>query len=396
MKKKLLSIGLCIVWMVMLTGCGKAGEFYADGKKSFHNGNYEEAAASFKTAVEKNPNRAEYYIDYGLALIKLSRYEEALAEFDRAYVNKEILIVKRNNKRVFRGRGIAYYYMAEYEKAIESFDQALQINELSDLDQDILQYVGSAQMSVGFYDKAVKTYTKLMKNDKKYASAYSSRALCYRYLGEYDKSLKDYDKAIALEPRQYGHYFGKYYLLAERGDTAAAEAVLTKAAGIEVKTEEDKYQLAKVHYYQEEYDQALAELNDGFADGFLEAYYYIGEIYRIKKDYPKAIYYYENYMKEDGLLSPNVYNQVAVCEIKGGDYEAALKYLEKGIALHNAGIQKILLRNEMITYEHLGNYKKAKEITEEYLSLYPGDEEALKEAEFIDTRLMSAVIPAVE
>jgi tetratricopeptide (TPR) repeat protein len=394
--KRLLSIGLCIVLTVILCGCGKAGDLYQNGKKSFHSGNYEDAAASFAAAVEKNPNRADYYIDYGLTLIKLGKYEEALAEFDKAYVSKEIIIAKRNNKRVFRGKGIAYYYMADYEKALEQFELALKMKELSDLNHDIFLYVGSAQMAVGAYDMAAETYTVLMKNEKEGAAEYDSRALCYRYLGEYDKSQKDYDKAIALEPRQYNHYLGKYYLLTERGDAAAADEVLIKAAEIEAKTGEDKYQLAKVHYYQEEYDKALSELNESLADGFQEANYYIGEIYRIKKDYPKAIYYYENYIKEGSLQSPNIYNQIAVCELKVGDYENALNYLEKGLSFHHVSMQKTLLRNEIITYERLGNYQKANEKTEEYLSLYPKDEEALKEAAFIDTRLMNAVIPMEE
>jgi tetratricopeptide (TPR) repeat protein len=209
-------------------------------------------------------------------------------------------------------------------------------------------------------------------------------------------NVKDYDQAIALEPKQYSYYLGKYYLLTERGDTAAAEEVLAKAAGIEAKTGEDEYQLAKVHYYQGDYDNALSELNKSFADGFQEAYYYIGEIYRIKKDYQKAIYYYENYIKGGNLLSPNAYNQIAVCEMKIGEYEAALNYLEKGSSFRYAGTQKTLLRNEIIAYERLGNYQKSKEKIEEYLSLYPDDEVALKEAAFIDTRLMDVVIPEEE
>ncbi len=391
--KRLLSIGLCIVLMVVLSGCDMAGDVYQSGKKSFRSGNYEDAAVSFAAAIEKNPNRAEYYIDYALTLVKLGKYEEALTELDKAYVNKEIIIAKRNNKRVFRGKGITYYYMANYEKALEQFELALKTNELSDLNKDILRYVGSAQMIVGSYDKAVETYTSLIKYEKDNAAEYDNRALCYRYLGDYDNSQKDYDRAITLEPRQYSHYLGKYYLLTESGDRAAADEVLAKAAEIEAKTGEDEYQLAKIHYYQEDYDKALSELNKSFADGFQEAYYYIGEIYRIKKDYPKAIYYYENYIKEGGLQSPNAYNQIAVCEMKVGEYESALNHLEKGSAFRYAGTQKTLLRNEIIAYERLGNYQKAKEKTVEYLSLYPKDEEALKEAAFIDTRLMNAVIP---
>ncbi len=396
MIKKLLSMGICLILVLMMAGCSLSDNLYKDGKKSFENENYEEAAAYFEAAIKENPGRADYYIDYGMSLIKLKQYEEALVEFDKAYVNKDVIIVKQNNKKLFRGKGIAYYYMLDYEKAIAQFKKALDINELSELDMDILYYIGSSYITVGAYEEAIKTYTGLIKLDNKSADAYSSRALCYRNLGDFEQSLADYDAAIHAEPENYAHYFGKYYLLAESADVTAANEVLNKASELTIKSSADQYNLAKVHFYQGNYEAALSELSEGFKNGFAEAYYYLGEIYRIKKDYPKAIYYYDIFIKEGEILAPNVYNQIASCLIKTGEYGDALKYLEKGLAYNHAGTKKTLKKNEIIVYECLGEFDKAKEKLTQYLADYPEDKEAAREAEFVDTRIAEAVTETLE
>lgn len=394
--RRLLSMGMCLLLVATISGCSLSGNLYQDGKKSFSTGDYEEAAAYFSSAIKENPKRSDYYIDYGMSLIKLGRYNEALKEFDQAYVNKDIIIVNRNNKRVYRGKGIAYYYMLEFDKAIKEFRKALDIRELSELDVDILYYIGSSLMTIGSYEEAIKTYTSLIDLDKKSAAAYDSRALCYRSLGEYEKSMTDYDQAITLEPANYAHYFGKYYLLTDSGDVAAADEVLTKASKLAVKTSADQYNQAKVHFYQKNYEGALSELSEGFKNGFKEAYYYIGEIFRLQKDYPKAIYYYDMFIKEGEILAPNVYNQIASCLIKTGEYKQALSYLEKGIAYNNAGTMQTLKKNEIIAYECLSDFAKAKEKLTEYRATYPDDSDAAREAQFLDTRLMEAVTDVIE
>jgi tetratricopeptide (TPR) repeat protein len=396
MKRKLLILGICFILISVIAGCSLSENLYEDGKKSFVNANYEEAAAFFEAAIKENPERAEYYIDYGLSLIKLERYEEALNVFDKAYVNKDIIIVNRNNKRLYRGKGITYYHMMDYNKAIDEFKKALEINELSGLDMDILNYIGSSMMNVGANEEAINVYTRLITLDSKSAGSYNSRALCYRSQGDFEQSLSDYDTAIRMEPNNYSHYFGKYYLLTENGDATRANEILVKASEIVPKTSEDQYNLAKVHFYQGDYQVALSELSEGFKNGFTEAYYYIGEIYRIKKDYPKAIYYYDIFIEEGEIMVPNVYNQIASCLIKTGDYTQALGYLEEGIAYNHTGSMQILKKNEVVAYECLGEFDKAKEKLSQYMTVYPNDKEAAREAQFLETRLMEAETEMIE
>jgi tetratricopeptide (TPR) repeat protein len=256
---------------------------------------------------------------------------------------------------------------------------------------DILYYMADSLKTIGSYKEAAKTYTDILSIDAGNALAYAQRACCYKCMGDYEKSLADYDYAISLQPDHYDYYFGKYYLLMENGDEAGAKAVLTEAEKIKSDTPEDKYNLAKLHFFQEKYDAALTELSEGYASGFMEGYYYIGEIYRIKKDYEKAIYYYENYIENGQITTSNVYNQIAVCLMKTGNCEDALDYLEQGIAYDNAATIRILKKNEIIAYEKLGRFNDADQKVKEYLASYPKDSQALREAGFIDTRILPAV-----
>lgn len=394
--KKLLMIGIFITVFFLLSGCSSAGSDYRSGRKCFLSGNYEEAEGKFAAAIRQNPNRSEYYIDYGMTLIALGRNEDAIGQFDRVYMDKNILMVKENNKRALRGKGIAYYKMQDYEESVRQFDAALAIGVLSELDLDILYYKGNAQMITGAYSAARDTYTGIINAFGNEAEALGKRAYTYQKTGEYDKSLVDYDLAIGLKPARYDYYFGKYELLLSMQNEAGATDVLSQAAAIEAKSKEDQYNLAKVHYFQGLYDAALAEFSESFAQGFHEAYFFIGEIYAKEKDYATAIYYYDKYIEEGDVAEPAVYNQEAVCKMKQGDFEGALKLLEAGIGSGDAEAMKALKKNEIIAYEKLGRFDIAVGKLNDYLTSYPEEKDASRELEFVKTRTLTPDIMTEE
>ena len=216
MKNKILFIIIISLIFLSFTGCTTAGSFKKEGRKLFEEGKYEEAGERFLKAIELNPNRTDYYIDYGMTLITLGRYDEAIAQLDEVYQNRNMVVIKENNKRIHRGKAIAYYYNKEYDKAIEELDLALEIQELPKLDMDILYYKGDSALKVGNYEMAIDTYTKLVNLDNKNTKSLLERAYCYSAVGEYDKSLEDYQAAIDLEPKKYDGYLGKYALMLDK------------------------------------------------------------------------------------------------------------------------------------------------------------------------------------
>ena len=49
-------------------------------------------------------------------------------------------------------------------------------------------------------------------------------------------------------------------------------------------------------------------------------------------------------------------------------------------------MKQVLLFNEIVAYEHLGEFEKATSLMKEYLVAYPDDELAIREFEFLSTR----------
>ena len=75
-----------------------------------------------------------------MSLIALGEYDKAIEQFDFVYKDRNIKAVLENNKRALRGKGIAYYMMGKGKKAINYFNQALEIDLLTELDMDIIEY----------------------------------------------------------------------------------------------------------------------------------------------------------------------------------------------------------------------------------------------------------------
>lgn len=389
-KMNLLKGALAFVSVILLSGCSgnSADKFYKEGLKYIDNGNYEEAASNFSKAIALKDDRAEYYIDYGMTLIMLKENREAILNFDKAILNKENVIVNKNNKLAYRGKGIAYYKSYQYKEAIEEFDKALSLNELSELDEDILYYKGSAEEKSGLYEEAIKTYTALIDNSASDDNAYNNRGYAYGKLHEFDKGLADYDKAISIKKGNYNHYLGKYFLLMEADRKEEAHTILKEAAGIKVETEEDEFNLAKVHYYMEEYDMAINEFSKAFESGFEEACYYLGNIYEKREDYEEAVINYEKYIKAENIpKTALVYNQAGACLLKLGRYSEALAYIQTGLEYRDKNMEQPLKRNEIAAYEKTGDFEKAYHLMTAYINLYPEDKEAKKEYEFLKTRL---------
>ncbi len=398
-KKRLKYAAVLLMSVILIDGCSSksAGSYYKEGLDYFNSGNYEKAEASLSQALKINGERADYYIDYAMTKIQLGKYEDAIQYFDRAILDKDNSIVNKNNKSAYRGKGIAYYKSHNYNKAIEQFEKALAVDALRDLNMDILYYKADSQAKAGLFDKAVKTYTDILKEKPSDAYIYYSRAYAYRMQGSYDKSLADYDKAIKLAGSNYDYYFGKYFLLIEKDDKDGAAAVLDMAANIKGTTQEDNFNLAKVHYYMGDYENALVEFSDAFRNGFAEAYFFLGSIYEQKEDYKNAVNNYNMYINEEAnITSAAVYNQIAFCEIKLKNYEEALSYIQTGLKYNDIAYNRYLQRNQIVVYENMGDFENAYTLMKDYLAAYPEDEDAQAESEFLGTRLPESSTPHKE
>src|SRR5215207_2811157 len=101
---------------------GDAAEsLYRSGLESLWLGNYDNAVGYFENAVNKNPRRAEAWVQVGYCKVKQGKTQEAI----HAYL--QALQLKPADAAIHNKLGDAYYYSGRLREAIESYSEAARL-----------------------------------------------------------------------------------------------------------------------------------------------------------------------------------------------------------------------------------------------------------------------------
>lgn len=94
---------------------------YRSGLDSLWLGNYDNAVGYFENAANKNPRRAEAWVQVGFCKVKQGKNQEAI----RAYL--QALQLKPIDAEIHNKLGDAYYYSGRLREAIESYTEAARL-----------------------------------------------------------------------------------------------------------------------------------------------------------------------------------------------------------------------------------------------------------------------------
>jgi len=94
---------------------------YRSGLDSLWLGNYDNAVGYFENAANKNPRRAEAWVQVGFCKVKQGKNQEAI----RAYL--QALQLKPTDAEIHNKLGDAYYYSGRLREAIESYTEAARL-----------------------------------------------------------------------------------------------------------------------------------------------------------------------------------------------------------------------------------------------------------------------------
>ena len=98
-----------------------AESLYRSGLDSLWLGNYDNAVGYFENAANKNPRRAEAWVQVGYCRVKQGKNQEAI----RAYL--QALQIKPSDADIHNKLGDAYYYAGRLREAIEEYTEAAQL-----------------------------------------------------------------------------------------------------------------------------------------------------------------------------------------------------------------------------------------------------------------------------
>ncbi|HEX3281145.1 MAG TPA: trypsin-like peptidase domain-containing protein [Pyrinomonadaceae bacterium] len=98
-----------------------ADSSYRNGLESLWLGNYDNALGYFETAANRNPRRADAWVQVGYCKVKQGKNAEAIRAYERA------LELKPESEEIHNKLGDAYYYAGRLSQAIASYSRAISL-----------------------------------------------------------------------------------------------------------------------------------------------------------------------------------------------------------------------------------------------------------------------------
>ncbi len=168
---------------------------------------------SLTAVVERTPNDPNAYNIRGAALGKAGRYDDAIADFNRA------LQINPRFAQAYANRGLVYRLKNDDANALADYNRALQVNP---------QYANAYVRRGNVYRRqnqlalALEDYNQAIKIDRTDPEAFHNRGLVYQAQKLHNFALEDFTTAIGLSPQAAPPYNarGESYLVT--GDAQSA------------------------------------------------------------------------------------------------------------------------------------------------------------------------------
>ena len=101
---------------------------------------------------------------------------------------------------------------------------------IEDIDREMKK--GLNAMDLGNVKAALAVFDSVVKKAPDFAEGWNKRATIYYYMNEYEASIRDVEKTLALEPRHFGALAGLGSIYLETGKEQDALVALEKALAV--------------------------------------------------------------------------------------------------------------------------------------------------------------------
>ncbi len=179
--------------------------------------------------------------------------------------------------------------------------------------QTTKHYAGLKYIKQKKYEKAVKEFLKIVKQDEKFPNAYYNLALSYQMLNNFDEAIKYYLKSIELAQNEYDSYYNIGVIFLNQKDYKKAKENFKKASEADA-------------------EQALAKFYMVYCDDQLSDYYTNEELAE------KIINEYLSFEKYKNKIE-HYYSIIATVYAKIGNLKESKKYCELALDENLSDIQ---------------------------------------------------------
>ncbi len=164
----------------------------------------------WQDCVRKSPGKPRAYNNYGHALARKGRHEEAISEYFKALDFQE----KRYAIEAHGNLGISYLKLGMPDEAIKHLSV---VQEMSPNDAKSRYYLGEAYEKKGMYEQAAEHYQHALEVNPRMLAAHYRLAEVLGEQGLFHKAAGQYRKVIHADPGNPVHYLRLGNLLGRAG-----------------------------------------------------------------------------------------------------------------------------------------------------------------------------------
>ncbi len=244
MTGKLLRPLVAAALLVGMSACGptlaqkkdQSSIHYKLGVVHLNERNVADALKELTKSIEIYPDDPTYHDALGLAYLAKGMHKEALASMNRA------LSIDRDYSEAHVNKSAVYMDQKRWPEAIDESRAALK-NIFYRTPEYAWFNMGWSYYSMGEMDKAVESYSKAVAAKPSYAQAWYSMGLAYEKMSKTREAVQSYEKAVAAFPGYLDAYFNMGMALVKTKDKAAAVRAFEKV--IELAPSSQKAQSAR-------------------------------------------------------------------------------------------------------------------------------------------------------
>ena len=167
--------------------------YYLEGLVYFGLKEYEKAEASFKRAIELNPNYSEARTSLGGIYLELGRWDDAIRESSKAAED----LFYRSREKALTHIGYEYFKKGDFETAKKYFKEALEKNPAFVYTHNKL---GELYLETEETEKALEEFKKAVEGYDPYEEAHYNLGLAYLKLGKMDDACREFKRVLELAP----------------------------------------------------------------------------------------------------------------------------------------------------------------------------------------------------
>jgi tetratricopeptide (TPR) repeat protein/tRNA A-37 threonylcarbamoyl transferase component Bud32 len=262
-------IGISIIasiYGVNTFNAATATDLYNRGNTLYNLSRFEEALAAYDRAISLRPDYAEVWQEKAKTLYELKNYRESQSAYDKA------IELKPEYLEAWTGRGYALEKLQQSQEAIASFDNALKIQPDY---ASAWEGRGDTLLDSQRYEEAIASYEKAVQFQPNLDRAWYNRGQAYQKLKQYDRAVESYQKAVEIKFDNYEAWYNVGNVFLEVNKNQEAFEAYEKAVRFQP------------NFYQGWYSKGIALLKMRRHEEAVEAY---EKAVKLKPDYYQAWY----------------------------------------------------------------------------------------------------------